>query len=320
MTARGFFGGLLSEASMSRRVLIYTVILIVLWGSHSPVVTLTMGSGADNPLSRHALLFFKFLLGSACLFVVIALSGRLSLFRGYSWKRLARLVFAGACGYFLYYFFLFWALDRARPEDAVTEAVVINYLFPMCTLLASAAIIAEKLTVRGVVSAVISFAGAYLVACKGNFGSVTLSHPVIDLLAVLAAVSWGVFSALGRRWQHEPLTGMFVFLLTGLVISGCILPFTSGRHYPMGWEFYGVFHVGFLCNTLGGMLWFLALRHGGASLVGNLSLLAAFVNLAFIRLLLPDQTISPWAVAGLAVILLGVLLSRVAAPRQTQPS
>jgi len=304
---------------MSSRVFIYAAILIVLWGSHSPVATLTMGSGGENPLSRHALLFFKFLVGAACLFLVIVLSGRLSLFRDYTWRRAARLVFAGAFGYFLYYFLLFWALERARPEDAVTEAIVINYLFPMCTLLASAAVIREKLTARGVVSAVVSFAGACVVVSKGDFTQLALRHPVVDLLALGAAVSWGIFSALGRRWQHEPFTGMFIFLATGTVISGCIFPFTSGRHCPIGWEFYGVFHVGFLSSTLGGILWFLALKHGGASLVGNLSLLAPFVSLVFIRLLLPDQTISSWAVAGLAVILLGVLLSHAAPPRQTQP-
>ena len=114
-------------------------------------------------------------------------------------------------------------------------------------------------------------------------------------MAVAAAASWGIFSALGRRRPYEPLTSLFVFILTGLVIAGCILPFTGGRHVPVGWEFYGAFHIGFLSNTLGVMLWLLALKEGGASVVGNLALLAAFVNLVLIRLLLPDQTISPWA-------------------------
>jgi len=305
---------------MLTRVLVYTLIMVVLWGSHSPVATLTMTAHGGTPLSQHGLLFFKLLFAAACLFVIILCTGRLREFRKYTWRDVRSLAFAGVFGYFLYYFFLFGALRRAEPEKAVTEAIFLNYLFPTCTLLASAAILRERLTVRSVVCAVVSLAGACVVVCGGDFTRLTPRHPVIDLMAVAAAVSWGVFSALGRRRTYEPLTGLFLFILTGLVLAGCVLPFAGGRHVPVGWEFYGAFHVGFICNTVGVMLWFLALKEGGASLVGNLSLLAAFVNLVFIRLLLPDQAISPWAVAGLAVILLGVLFSRPPAPRPAETS
>ncbi|HUW56658.1 MAG TPA: DMT family transporter [Planctomycetota bacterium] len=295
---------------MPRRVLITTLVMIVLWGSHFPVATLTMKARDIDRLSPHALLFHKLLLAGTCLFLIMLFTGRLRELRKYSWSYIGKLVFAGVFGYFLYYFFLFGAAFRAEPADAVAEAAIINYLFPMCTLLASAAIIGEKLTVRAVVSGVICLGGAYIVVCRGDFTQVTFSHPRIDLLALLAAVSWGIFSALGRRWKHEPLSGMFIFIMTGLVVSGGVLLFTGGRRYPVGWEFYGAFHVGFICNTVGVILWFQALKHGGASLVGNLALLTAFVNLLFIRLLLPGQTIHWTAVVGLVIIILGVLLSR----------
>ena len=295
---------------MPRRVLIYTFIMILLWGSHFPVATLTMKARDIEPLSSHALLFHKLLLAGTCLFLIMLFTGRLRELKSYSWVHVGKLVFAGVFGYFFYYFFLFGAAARAEPVDAVAEAAIINYLFPMCTLLASAAIIGEKLTVRALVSGVVCLGGAYVVVCRGDFTQVTFSHPTIDLLALLAAVSWGIFSALGRRWKHEPLSGMFIFIMTGLVISGVVLLFTGGRRCPVGWEFYGAFHVGFICNTVGVILWFQALKHGGASLVGNLSLLTAFVNLIFIRILLPGQTIHWTAVVGLVVIILGVLLSR----------
>ena len=305
---------------MSRRVLFYVLIVVVLWGSHSPVATLVMTAHGGTPLSQHGLLFFELLFAGGCLFVIILCTGRLGEFRKYTWGDVRSLVFAGVFGYFLNYFFLLGALALARPENAVTEAIILDHLFPMCTLLASAAILRERLTVRGLVSAAVGFAGACVVVCQGDFTRIALRHPLVDLMAVAAAASWGIFSALGRRRPYEPLTSLFVFILTGLVIAGCILPFTGGRHVPVGWEFYGAFHIGFLSNTLGVMLWLLALKEGGASVVGNLALLAAFVNLVLIRLLLPDQTISPWAMAGLAGILLGVLLSRVPARRQPDPS
>jgi drug/metabolite transporter (DMT)-like permease len=305
---------------MPTRVLLYTLVMVVLWGSHSPVATLTMTGHGGSPLSQHGLLFFKLLFAGGCLFVVILCTGRLREFRKYAWRDVRSLVFAGVFGYFLYYYFLFGALQRAQPEKAVTEAVFLNYLFPTCTLLASAAILRERLTVRSVVCAVVSLAGAGLVVSRGDFTQLAFRHPVVDLMAVAAAVSWGIFSALGRRRAYEPLTSLFIFILTGLVLAGCVLPFASGRHLPVGWEFYGAFHVGFVCNTVGVMLWFRALKEGGASLAGNLSLLAAFVSVVFIRLLLPDQAISPWAVGGLAVILLGVLFSRAPARRLAEPS
>jgi len=302
------------------RVFVYVAIMILLWGSHSPVATLSMTHGGADALSRHALLFYKLLCGATCLFIVILFTGRLRTLRSYPPRHIAKLVFAGVFGYFFYYFFLFWCLELAEPKDAITEATVINYLFPMFTLLASAAIIGEKLTVRGVVSGVVCFFGAYYAVSEGDLTRSVLRHPDIDLLAVLAAASWGLFTAMGRRWRHEILTGIFIFILTGLAISGCVLLFTGGRRYPVGWEIYGVFHVGFLCNTLGVILWFAALKRGGASLVGNLSLLTAFVNLLFIRLLLPEQSISKAAGVGLAIIVVGVLLSRTGKPLPVEAS
>jgi len=295
---------------MSPRVLIYSLIMVVLWGSHFTVATLTMRDGDAGRLSVHGLIFFKMLMACGCLGLVMLFTGRLRALRRYTWWQLAGLVLAGFFGYYLYYVLLFNAARRAAPLGASAEASILNYLFPMCTLLASAAIIGEKLTRRALISAVISFAGAYLVICKGDLTQAVPEHWRIDLLALFAAVSWGVFSALARRWPHEPLSGMFIFLFTGLVISGVVLPFAPGRHIPTGWEIYGAFHVGFICNTVATLLWLAALRHAGASLVGNIALLTAVVNLLFICLLIPGQSVHWSAAVGLAVILFGVLLAR----------
>ncbi len=295
---------------MPARVLLYTLLLIVLWGSHAAVAALTMASGGENPLTSHAFLFYTLVFADVCLAAIMVATGRWRVLRSYSWGRIGRLAFAGLFGYFLYYVTYFWALERANPEKAVAEAAIINYLFPMCTLFASAAILGERLTARSVVAAVVAFAGAWVVVSRGHLSQAAFMHPAVDLLAFAAAACWGIFSALGRRWRYEPLTGMFVFITTGLVLSALVLPFTAGRKVPVGWEFYGCFHVGFLCNTLGVILWFLALKHGGASLAGNLSLLGSFVSLVFIRLLRPDQEITWSAFAGLCLIVFGVLLSR----------
>ncbi len=124
---------------MSGRVLLYTLLMVLLWGSHAAVVSLTMSSGGQDPLTRHGLLFFSLVFADICLFAIVVLSGRLRVLKSYSWGRIARLAFAGMFGYFLYYVTYFWALERANPEHAVAEAAIINYLFPMCTLFAAAA-------------------------------------------------------------------------------------------------------------------------------------------------------------------------------------
>ena len=171
-----------------RRVLIYTSIMIILWGSHFPVATLTMKARDMERLSSHALLFHKLLLAATCLFLVMLFTGRLRALKNYSWSYIGKLVFTGIFGHFFYYSFLFAAAARAEPVDAVAEAAIINYLFPMCTLLASAAIIREKLTVRALVTGVICLGGAYVVVCRGDFTQVTFSHPTIDLLVNNAGV------------------------------------------------------------------------------------------------------------------------------------
>ena len=84
----------------------------------------------------------------------------------------------------------------------------INYLFPMCTVLASAVILREKLSLRGITSALICFVGVVIVATSArnkaatSDAAETLSFAVPSLchfLALGAAVSWGIFSALGHK-------------------------------------------------------------------------------------------------------------------------
>lgn len=297
---------------MLSRALLYSLAMIVLWGSHAAVAKMTLGAYASDPLPRQSLVFLNQLWGSAFLFLVVLATGRMKVLRGYSWGQLGRLAFAGVFGGFLYYFFLFWAFELA-PPDVLAEANIINYLFPIVTVIVSALIIPEKLTTRAIVSVVISFIGAYVVVSRGAFDLSKFAYVRVDLLAFAAAVAWGVFSSLGRKFSPEPITGMFVYITTGLALSACMLPFANGRTYPVGWEIYGTFHIGVLCNSLGVIMWFQALRYGGAALVGNLSYFACFASLGFIWLLLAEP-VSVWSILGLCVITVGVFLSRSGRP------
>ena len=313
---------------MPTRAIVYTLILILIWGSAHTMATLAFTSadpGTDpraEPLSRHAFLFYCMCCGTVALFVMILVKKRLPTLFSYSLKTVARLVFTGVFGFFIYYLLLNWAFYLARAQNAVPEVMSINYLFPMCTLLASAAILREKLNLSGIISALICFVGVVIVATSarnevstgGAAETFSMTAPSLcHFLALGAAVSWGVFSALGRKWKHEFLTGMFVYALTGVVLSGIVFLSTSGRMIPVGWEYVRTVYVGVVCNTVGALLWFAALRRGGTLLVSNLVLLTAFVSLVYVWLLMGDQTIRWQAVTGLTVIILGILLSHTQA-------
>jgi drug/metabolite transporter (DMT)-like permease len=211
-----------------------------------------------------------------------------------------------------------YALDFTT---ATTVALLFGTL-PIFTALISRFVGVEQLEGRFWMAASISFSGVVLVTA-GSGGSLS-ADLVGDLLALSGAATWGAYSVaiapLMRRYSPYRLSAVML-----LAVSVPLLLLGAPQIADEDFDWNALVWVGFVFAVLGplvvtNLLWFTAIDRVGPSHA------AVFVNLqpflaAVIALLLLDEDLTRFQVAGGLAIGAGILLSRRRAPEpQPEPT
>ena len=196
-----------------------------------------------------------------------------------------------------------------RFTTATTVALLFGTL-PIFTALISSAVGMERLSMRFLLAAAVSFAGVALVALGSSVG--LSSHLKGDALAVAGAVTWAGYSvliaALMRRYSPYRLSAVFLLAVTlplALVGSGQLV----AQSFDLGWVVWAWFAyavIGPLVIT--NVTWFTALDRVGPSRASLFANLQPFLA-AVIALLVLHESITGTQVAGGLLIGCGILMS-----------
>ncbi|MEG2173789.1 MAG: DMT family transporter [Desulfovibrionaceae bacterium] len=134
-------------------------------------------------------LFFRFCIGYICLLVAFPSS-----FKCANWRQELHFVGAGLCGVTLYFLFENIALTYTFASNVGVLVAVSPFL---TALLAHVFLHGEALTPRFFVGFVVAIAGIMLMSFNGNV--VLQLNPLGDILAILAAGAWAMYSILLRK-------------------------------------------------------------------------------------------------------------------------
>ena len=240
-------------------------------------------------------------LGCAYLVVTGRLGGALRLPRAY-------LVGCGSL-FVVYIVSIYLAVGLAAGRQQAIEVGIINYLWPALTLVFGIPILHTKVRAAFVPGVVLALAGAALAPIglgEYSFDALTANlrlHPAPYLLALVAAVTWALYSNLSRRWAGDAQgQGVPLFVLaTGLVLLGVrwLRPEESHWTGRAAWElaFVAVFPT-----LLAYALWDLAVRRGNLPLVASLSYLTPILSTAISAAYLGVAVgWNLWAACGLVV-------------------
>lgn len=163
----------------------------VLWGTAFPALQFAL-----RELTAYEAAFGRALLGALSLGLILAARGRLTWRLPLAtWWRLWVLALLGAG--------IFWPLQNLaiHLSTPVNTAFLIS-LYPAFVAVAGPLLFGERLRRVDIAGLLLALAGAYLIISKGQllnlFGSETLPG---DLLALVAALSFGGYLLLGRRWR-----------------------------------------------------------------------------------------------------------------------
>ena len=295
-----------SWPSRLNRYTLYGLIAILLWSTTVAVVR----SLAEQigPLTAAALVY---LVGGvlSCVFTGFLrhFKSRIrGLSRDYLW----------GCGviFVLYTLALYLAVGLATDRNQVLEVGLVNYLWPALTLVFSLPILGKKARTSLIPGTLLALVGVYLVLTQGTLVSWSslaknfTKNPLAYTLALIAAVAWGLYSSLARRWGG-PRNGGAVPLFM-LATGGVLLVTRLFCTEPTLWSWRVAAEALFmsLATVFAYVFWDMAMRRGDVVFVAACSyfipLFSTLVSCLYLRI---SPGLSLWV--GCGMIVLGSLIS-----------
>jgi drug/metabolite transporter (DMT)-like permease len=281
------------------------LIAVILWGL-SFVATKTV----LRETSPAVLIFARFGLGTALLFLLLGMRGTNPLPPRQEWPALALM---GFIGIFIHQMLQAIGLTTAT---AVHTGWLIG-LIPLWSALLSAAFLKERLGALKLAGLAGGFAGAVLVISQGNFGRELLKLPSTrgDFLILLSTFNWAVYTVLGhgtirRIGPLRSTAGMMLFgtlMLAPLFVWNCGWS-EIGRLSAIGWT--SLLFLGIGCSGIGYLCWYGALEHIEVSRVSAFLYIEPFVTLAAAVVLLHESLHVITVIGGLVVLLSVWVLQR----------
>jgi len=220
------------------------------------------------------------------------------------------------CGalFVLYTIAFFFALGLAKDRNQTVEVGLLNYLWPALTLLFSLFILGNRGGVGLIPGTILAVGGVFLVVTQGAtvswgaFAASLIDNPAAYGLGLLAAVTWGLYSNLARRWGTPRGGGsVHIFLLASAIAFLVARVFAPDEG---GWSVRAAVEVGVLgvATALGYLFWDLAMRAGNMVLVTAFSYLTPFLSTVVVCVYLSARP-TPKLWVGCVLIVAGSYLS-----------
>jgi drug/metabolite transporter (DMT)-like permease len=277
---------------------LYALSAALLWGTTAAAVKL-LGIKLDSI----QILFYTTFIASLSLFIIAAFQKRLSIVRSYKTKDYFRFSYMSLLGVFLYYTLLYAALQEVPGQ----EAFIVNYTWPIWVIIFAAFVLRERLDLLKLLAIILAFLGVVIVVSKGNIHNVNLKALHGNILALLAAISYGLFSVLSKRNDYEKVTSTMFYYLFAFVYVSIYILFFSSLPLPTGKEILGLLWLGVFTSGLAFVLWQLALKYGETSKVSNLIFITPFLSLLYLAILTGEHIILS-SIIGAVLIVSGLAI------------
>ena len=253
-------------------------------------------------LNNMQLLWMNSLIAGLFLLVLNIFSGNFKKCENYTLKDYFAMVAIGIPGTIFYYMFYYAGTDILPAS----QAFIINYLWPIMSVIFASIILREKLTAKKLIAIFISFFGVIVVIgadIKAFNGQMVWGA----VCCILGAVSYGIFTALNQKMNYNKSMTLMAsylatFIFTTLVnlINGDI--FIPATNQILGFIWNGIFTVA-IANTF----WVIALETGKTEKVSNLAYITPFLSLVWTSLFLNEE-IKLNSLVGLIIIIVGILI------------
>jgi drug/metabolite transporter (DMT)-like permease len=275
---------------------------VIVWGASFIATKVAL-----QDLSPITIVWLRFLIGVIILGLAVALRRQFALPEKKEWGYFALLGFLGIT-------FHQWLQSNAlQTSEAGTTAWIVSTT-PIFMALLGWFLLKERLGWTKNLGILLAFVGVLVVVSKGDLGSIsigTFGAPG-DVLVLISAINWAVFSALSRRGlkSHPASLMMFYLMALGWVFTTFLFLTTSSMGEIFSVTLDGWMAVGFLgifCSGLAYIAWYDALKALSTAETGAFLYIEPLVAVVIAFFIL-GEAITPASTMGGAVILFGVWL------------
>ena len=278
------------------------IFAVVVWGASFIATKVAL-----EEVSPVTIVWLRFAIGVIILGLAVFLRKQFTLPGRNEWSYFALLGFLGIT------FHQWLQSNGLRTSEAGTTAWIVSTTPVFMALLGWLAL-KENLGWRRTAGIALAFAGVLLVSSKGNLASISVGRfgAPGDVLILVSAVNWAVFSILSRRGlqRHPASLMMFYVMALGWVFTSVL--FFAGEGFGdvanltgRGWA--GILFLGIFCSGLAYIAWYDALKALSTAQTGVFLYIEPLVAVVVAAIVLGEQ-VTLLSLLGGAVILFGVWL------------
>ncbi len=277
------------------------------WATMAPVSKLLF-----RGLSNMAVLGYGSLIGTAALLAFLAARGKLDVLAQLGPRRLLQLVALGALGYFLYSALYYRGISLLPAQTAS----ILNYLWPLATVLFSIPLLHERVTAPKVAALLLSFAGVVAIVALGDAGAQGGSSILGYACCICGAACYGLFNVLNKRIGGDQNANMVVYIGIGSALAlACHV--AEGPVLPTPAQWLGLAWIGVFADAVAYLCWALALSGADTARVSNIAFLTPVLSVALCALVLGEE-VGLSSALGLTLILGGILLQTFFSERRAK--
>ncbi len=250
-----------------------------------------------------AVLGYGSAIGALVLCAAACYTGKIHILRHYSAIDITKLLALGILGYFLYSMFYYYGLLVLPAQTAC----ILNYLWPLFTVLFSIPVLHERLTITKTIALLLSFIGVCIIVLVGDTQlGLDWNNVPGYTSCIVAAMCYGLFNVLNKRVSVDALIGMMLYIGVGAVLA-LALHVREGLIVPNGMQWLGLLWLGVFADAVAYACWAMALNGGNTAVVSNIAFVTPVLSV-FLCALLLNETIYGSSIIGLMFILGGIIL------------
>lgn len=276
---------------------IYAATAILFWSTVAVITKLLLGT-----LNNFQLLWASTFFAGIFLFVVNMLTGNIKKLKLYKLKDYLISILIGLPGTFLYYVFYYAGTDMLLAS----QAFIINYLWPIMSVVFACIVLKEKMTLRKAIAIIISFIGVIIVMGKDVL---TFNQTVIcgAIFCILGAISYGLFTSFNQKMNYDKRISMMLNYSVTFILTTIINGVRGDLFMPTPIQAVGFAWNGICTMAVAATAWILALESGKTAKISNLAYITPFLSLVWTFLILKEP-ININSIIGLIVIVGGILI------------
>lgn len=258
-------------------------------------------------ISPVTIVWLRFAMGVFILGIAVTARKQFALLNSSEWPYFALLGFLGIT-------FHQWLQSNALQTSAASTTAWIVATTPVFMAILGWFVLREKLGWVKILGILLAFIGVLVIVYNGDLRAISLRSfgKPGDILVLISAINWTVFSVLSRRGlkKHPAAFMMFYVMLLGWLLTSILFFATQSvseiqNLTASGWA--GLAFLGIFCSGLAYIAWYDALQTLGAAETGVFLYIEPLVTV-IVAFFVLSETISFASLLGGGIIILGVWL------------